>query len=111
VKVVTNAKGDALYFSRSPMPNTDKAKVKLPKAYKQVCIIPFARDYLDLYSATPPTYLEEIESVDMNRVLESGERIYCAEIEERSYPVDVVEDVARVEHWLQKDPLLKRYMR
>jgi transcriptional regulator with GAF, ATPase, and Fis domain len=46
VNVVTNAAGDALYFSRSQIPNVEKAKVKLPKAHKQVCIIPFERDYL-----------------------------------------------------------------
>lgn len=111
VKVVRNISGDALYFSRSPLPSTIKAKISLPKAYKQVCIIPFTRDFLDRYSAIPPTYLETIESIDMNRVVESGGRIHCIEIRDKSFPVDVPEDIARVETFLRQDPLVSEYIR
>jgi 3-deoxy-manno-octulosonate cytidylyltransferase (CMP-KDO synthetase) len=109
VKVVTDLNGNALYFSRSPLPNASKFCSKMPIAYKQVCVIPFERSYLDTYSETPPTYLEEVESIDMNRVLENGEKIFCVEVNEPSYPVDVPEDIIRVESYLKRDPLLNSY--
>ena len=108
VKVVTDLTGHALYFSREPIPSKKKYK-STPKSYKQVCIIPFQRDFLDTYSALEPTYLEVVESVDMMRVLEHGHRLLCLEIQGASYPVDVPEDVNRVEDAMREDPYLKRY--
>ena len=109
VKVVTDIKGRALYFSREAIPSSAKVTF-LPRAHKQVCIIPFTREFLDVYSALAPTYLEEVESVDMMRVLENGYIVFCAKIVEPSYPVDVPHDVLRVEEHLRKCPLLKRYL-
>lgn len=108
VKVVTNLSGHALYFSREPIPSGKKFKSS-PRSYKQVCIIPFDRDFLDEYSALEPTYLEEVESVDMMRVLEHGHPLLCLEFDGESYPVDVPEDVYRVEEAMREDPYLKRY--
>jgi 3-deoxy-manno-octulosonate cytidylyltransferase (CMP-KDO synthetase) len=111
VKVVCDRKGRALYFSRSPMPYPQGDKVVTPKkAYKQVCIIPFERDFLTTYGKLEPTHLEIVESVDMNRVLEHGYDVLCLDIDEETYPVDVKEDVARVEKILKNCPLVKRYM-
>ncbi len=109
VKVVVNKTDYALYFSRSEIPNRSKWAGTV-KAYKQICIIPFTREFLDVYSALEPTPLEEIESVDMNRVLEHGHALYCPEVDAASYPVDVPEDVFRVEEHLKNDPLLARYL-
>jgi 3-deoxy-manno-octulosonate cytidylyltransferase (CMP-KDO synthetase) len=109
VKVVCNEKSDALYFSRAPIPRPNKLEFDLPKAYKQVCIIPFRRDFLMKYSDLAPTYLESVESVDMNRVLESGFNVRCVLVDEESYPVDVPEDIVRVEHIMQKCPLFAQY--
>lgn len=110
VKVVCDLKSNALYFSREPIPSPAKFKGE-PIAWKQVCVIPFTRDFLDTYSSIKPTYLEEVESVDMNRVLEHGYKIYMAEITDESFPVDVPEDVNRVEDALRNCPLLAKYLR
>jgi 3-deoxy-manno-octulosonate cytidylyltransferase (CMP-KDO synthetase) len=110
VKVVCDLKSNALYFSREPIPSPAKFKGE-PIAWKQVCIIPFERGFLDTYSRINPTYLEEVESVDMNRVLEHGFKIHMAEILEESFPVDVPEDVKRVEAALLKCALVPKYLR
>lgn len=109
VKVVTDLSGNALYFSREAIPSASKASFK-PTPYKQVCVIPFKRKFLDKYSQLKPTYLEEVESVDMMRVLEHGYKVHCVEIEEESFPVDVPSDVLRVERALRNCPYLSRYM-
>ena len=110
VKVVCDLKSNALYFSREPIPSASKFKGH-PTAWKQVCVIPFERQFLDTYSSLKPTYLEEVESVDMNRVLEHGFEIHMVEIDEESYPVDVPEDVKRVEAALKSCPLVPKYLR
>ena len=110
VKVVCDLKSNALYFSREPIPSASKFKEQ-PRSWKQVCIIPFERQFLDTYSSLKPTYLEEVESVDMNRVLEHGFDIHMVEIDEESYPVDVPEDVKRVEAALRSCPLVPIYFR
>lgn len=101
VKVVTNLNDMALYFSREPVPSRKKFS-SFPEAFKQICIIPFERSFLDTYSMLRPTQLEIVESIDMNRVLEHGHNLYCPEVREVSYPVDTLEDVPRVENCLKK---------
>lgn len=64
VKVVTDLNGDALYFSREPIPSRRKGTPHVPM-HKQVCIIPFRRDYLLKFNAMDECPLEIIESVDM----------------------------------------------
>lgn len=109
VKVVCDKNQNALYFSRSPVPSPAKYSKKVT-AFKQICIIPFERSFLDLYSELEPTPLEEIESVDMLRVLEHGFSIYCPQTLEESYPVDVLEDAIKVEKKLSQCEVTKRYI-
>src|SRR2546423_803321 len=69
IKVVMNIHGDALYFSRSPIPAIDFAQMERPPVLKQVCVIPFRREYLREFARLLPTSLERAESIDMLRVL------------------------------------------
>ena len=73
VKVVVNQNNDALYFSREPVPSRKKGVEKVPMR-KQVCIMPFRRDYLLRFNDMAEMPLERIESVDMMRILEHGEK-------------------------------------
>ena len=50
VKVVVDRKSDAIYFSREPIPSRRKGVSDVPML-KQVCIIPFSRDYLLLFNS------------------------------------------------------------
>jgi len=63
VKVVVDQNDFALYFSREPIPSFKKGLIDMP-VYKQVCIIPFRREFLAHFSQMTPTPLEIAESVD-----------------------------------------------
>ncbi len=71
VKVVVDPESNAIYFSREPIPSRRKGATSIPML-KQVCIIPFQRDFLLKFNELESTPLEIIESVDMMRVIEHG---------------------------------------
>jgi 3-deoxy-manno-octulosonate cytidylyltransferase (CMP-KDO synthetase) len=110
VKVVTDPAGNALYFSREPVPSRKKWSGDVPMQ-KQVCVIPFRRDYLLEFNNTPETPLEQIESVDMLRVLESGGRVRMVPTQYPSIGVDTPEHLERVSQLMADDPLMKGYLR
>ena len=105
IKVITDKKLDALYFSRNPLPFMKK--IDLSIVGKQICIIPFKRDFLLKYSDLKPTPLEIVESIDMLRVLEYGYKVKMAKVKINSHPVDVEEDISLVESILEKDEIFK----
>lgn len=99
IKVVCDLQSNALYFSREPIPT--RAKVaKIPMG-KQVCIIPFRRDFLLEYTRMAPTPLEIAESVDMMRVLEHGMKVRMAPTRYSTQAVDTPEDLRKVERLMQ----------
>ncbi len=76
---------------------------------KQVCIIPFRRDYLLEFNSLPETQLERIESVDMMRVIEHGEFVHMVMTEVETLSVDTPDDLERVLDLMQKDAFIKEY--
>ena len=108
VKVVVNLKNDALYFSREPIPSRRKGTPVVPMK-KQVCIIPFRRDYLLHFNSLPEAPLEIIESVDMMRILENGDTVRMIQVNTRTLSVDTREDHARVCEAMKEDALRKIY--
>ena len=109
IKVVMNVHGDALYFSRSPIPALDFASLERPPVFKQVCVIPFRRDFLREFARLPPTPLEQAESIDMLRVIEHGGSVRLVEVESDTHAVDTPEDLRLVEALMKDDPLLRLY--
>ena len=109
VKVVIDSLSNALYFSREPIPSRKKGFNKVPM-FKQVCVIPFRRDYLIKYNSLNPTPLEIIESVDMMRVLENGEKVKMIYISEENFSVDTLEDLNNVRKVMKNDELIKNYL-
>lgn len=109
IKVVMDRMGDALYFSRQAIP-TDRIQEfgKFP-VFKQVCIIPFERDFLLKYAALEPTPLELAESVDMMRCLEHSYDVRLVETDVSSHAVDTPDDLRMVESIMAKDPLVATY--
>ena len=95
IKVVCDLESNALYFSREPIPTRSKVPV-IPMG-KQVCIMPFRRDFLLEYTRMAPTPLEIAESVDMMRVLEHGLKVRMVPTRHKSYAVDTPADLAKVE--------------
>jgi 3-deoxy-manno-octulosonate cytidylyltransferase (CMP-KDO synthetase) len=105
VKAVLDRAGNALYFSRSAIPHALDAGAATPR-WQHVGVYAYRREFLLAYVKLPQTPLERAERLEQLRALEHGERIRCAVIEGwRSVPVDVPEDIARVEAALaQRSP-------
>ncbi len=110
VKVVVDKFDYAIYFSREPIPSKKLFKHDVPM-FKQVCVIPFRRDYLLKYNSMEQTELEKIESIDMLRVLENGDKIKMVYIEEENYSVDTKEDLLNVIMKMKDDKLIKKYLK
>lgn len=108
VKVVVDLNSYALYFSREPIPHWKKGGTDIP-IYKQVCVIPFRRDFLIEFNGLKQAPLEIIESVDMLRVLEYGYKVKMVYSGFDTYSVDTIEDLRKVEKMIGKDPLVKKY--
>lgn len=108
VKVVMDKEGFALYFSREPIPSRKKGVLDVPMK-KQVCVIPFTRDFLLEYNAMEPTPLEIIESVDMMRILENGQKVKMIPTAYKTKAVDTQEDLDVVALQMQKDILYALY--
>ena len=109
IKVVTGRSGDALYFSRAPIPSPSRDPNAWKNARKQVCIIPFRRDFLLEFARLPPTPLEIAESVDMMRALEHGRPVRMARCETWTHAVDTPKDLGLVERLMTHDPLCAAY--
>lgn len=95
IKVVCDLKSNALYFSREPIPT--RAKMAVVPMGKQVCIIPFRRDFLLEYTRMAPTPLEVAESIDMLRILEHGGMVRMAQTKHSTRSVDTPDDLKNVE--------------
>jgi 3-deoxy-manno-octulosonate cytidylyltransferase (CMP-KDO synthetase) len=102
VKLVRNAQGDALYFSRAPIPwHRDvfaRSTAQLPQAQwlRHIGIYGYRAGFLQQFAAMAPGTLEQIESLEQLRVLEAGFRIAVALSPEPFPPgIDTPEDLAR----------------
>lgn len=93
VKVVRDLRGDALYFSRAPIPFA-RAEGAEPLAH--VGLYGYRRDFLEIFAALPPTPLERTERLEQLRALEHGHRIRVLRTDYRSIGVDTPEDLERV---------------
>jgi len=109
VKVVVDDNWDALYFSREPIPNLHDASFEEVDVYKQVCVIPFEREFLFEFTSMEETRLEKIESIDMLRLLENGYDVRLAETDRNVYAVDTPEDHEKVNEMMAEDSLLAEY--
>lgn len=101
VKAVLDFDGNALYFSRAPIPWVrDRGGPVHAKHLKHLGLYVFRRDALLEFATFPQGDLERIEQLEQLRWLENGNRIRVAEIEHESVEVDTPEDVKRVESML-----------
>jgi len=102
VKVVLDRSGNALYFSRSRIP-AQLGGSPAPCYWQHVGLYAYRRPFLLELVALERRPAERAESLEQLRALEHGHRIRCAVVEGwRSLPVDVPEDVARVEACLRE---------
>ena len=100
VKVVVDAKGHALYFSRSPIPHyrdTGPRETGAGRYRKHLGIYGYRREFLFRVAALPPSPLEEAERLEQLRILENGFRIRVVDVGHDSVGVDTPEDLRAVE--------------
>ncbi len=109
VKVVVDKNGDAIYFSREPIPSRKKGIIDGPML-KQVCIIPFRREYLLKFNDMEETELERIESVDMLRIIENGGKVRMVYSDTPSFSVDTEADLKNVVSKMTNDKLMNTYL-
>jgi 3-deoxy-manno-octulosonate cytidylyltransferase (CMP-KDO synthetase) len=93
VKVVTGLDGNAIYFSRCPIPYLRREGAQY---YKHIGLYVYRRDFLLEYSSLPVGPLEKSECLEQLRALENGYAIRVAETEYESLGVDTPEDLERV---------------
>ena len=102
-KVVLDFDGNALYFSRAPIPWVRDSDHRVHARYlKHLGLYAFQRDALLEFPTLPQGDLERLEQLEQLRWLENGWKIRVGEVAYDSASVDVPEDVARVEKLLQK---------
>ena len=95
VKVVTDRNGDAIYFSRCPIP-FERGQARPGTHFKHIGLYVYRRDFLLGYSALPVGPLERAERLEQLRAIENGYRIRVVETEFESLGVDTPEDLERV---------------
>jgi 3-deoxy-manno-octulosonate cytidylyltransferase (CMP-KDO synthetase) len=100
VKVVTGRNGDAIYFSRCPIPY-ERDPATPGTHFKHIGLYVYRRDFLLKYSALPVGPLERAERLEQLRALENGYRIRVVETECESLGVDTPEDLERVSKLFQ----------
>lgn len=112
VKVVTDDAGDALYFSRSPIPyvrldppgtprEAARAALERGLARKHVGLYVYRRATLERFASLPPSPLEGAEGLEQLRVLQGGMRIRVVPLDgEGGVAVDTPQDLERVRELL-----------
>ncbi|RMF86247.1 MAG: 3-deoxy-manno-octulosonate cytidylyltransferase [Nitrospirae bacterium] len=97
VKVVRADNGDALYFSRAPIPHPREARpLEALPVFKHLGLYCYRAPFLERITELPPSPLERIERLEQLRVLEAGYRIRVVETAHDTVGVDTPEDLERV---------------
>jgi 3-deoxy-manno-octulosonate cytidylyltransferase (CMP-KDO synthetase) len=105
VKVVTDRAGDALYFSRSPIPHVRDDAGDFSHGvvhFKHIGLYAYQREFLLSYSDLPVGPLEQAERLEQLRALENGFKIRVIETEYESLGVDTRADWERVSALFEK---------
>lgn len=99
VKVVFDSQGQAIYFSRSPIPHPREWQDSLLSAtpatfFQHVGIYAYRRDLLMRFASLPVGRTEQIEKLEQLRILEQGETILVGEIAQPTHGIDTPADYA-----------------
>lgn len=101
VKIITDLQGNALYFSRSPIPYF-RTSAKAP-VYHHIGLYAFRRDFLLLYRTLPQTPLEKAESLEQLRALEHGYKIRVCLTEEKTLEINTPEEYLQAQEFVYSD--------
>jgi 3-deoxy-manno-octulosonate cytidylyltransferase (CMP-KDO synthetase) len=101
VKVVTDVRGRALYFSRAPIPH-DRDDRGRARYYKHLGLYAYTVEALEKFRALPPSELELTEKLEQLRFLEGGVPITVIETSTDTIGVDTEEDLRKVEEYFRR---------
>src|SRR5580692_12293011 len=102
VKVVQDFDGQALYFSRAPVPWVrDTGDRVAARHWKHIGLYGYLREALLEFPTLPPGELERIEQLEQLRWLENGFHMHVVEKTYNAVSVDVPADIQKVEKLLQ----------
>lgn len=101
VKVVVDKFGDAIYFSRSPIPHLRESNdindwIKTYHYYKHIGCYVFRKEFLLRFTKMEESYLEKIEKLEQLRIIENGYKIKTVLTDYESISVDTLEDFEKV---------------
>ncbi len=96
IKIVLDKNDNALYFSRSPIPNTVNGTVESNSFYRHIGLYAYRADVLKELVKLEPTSLEKIESLEQLRWLYHGYKIRVVKTTIETPNIDVPEDIAKV---------------
>jgi len=98
VKVVTDARSEALYFSRAAIPfNRDESQTGLASSMQHIGLYAYRTQFLNAYQTWDETVLEKIEQLEQLRALYYGARILVSVMQDHHSPgVDTIEDLEKV---------------
>lgn len=102
VKVVTDLQGNALYFSRAPIPYF-RTQESVAPVYNHIGLYAFRRDFLLHYRTLPQTPLEKIEALEQLRALEHGYKIHVCLTETSTLEINTPEEYAEAQHFVYAD--------
>ncbi|MBT6842759.1 MAG: 3-deoxy-manno-octulosonate cytidylyltransferase [Candidatus Melainabacteria bacterium] len=114
VKVVINANGEAMYFSRSVIPYESSKAVRLEgtkasdtalepyslRAFKHIGLYAYTRDSLLQLASLPQSELEKLEQLEQLRALDNGIKIKMLEVKSAPIGIDTVEDYNKAQELL-----------
>ena len=106
VKVVVAMNGDAIYFSQEVIPLRKKGSVDI-SMLKQARVISFRSHYLDWFNSQQETAPEKIESVDMLRMIENGDKVRMVITDTVTYIVDTSRNLEVTRGKMSGDSLIK----
>ncbi len=103
VKCVVDEQGNALYFSRSPIPHHRNKNASLfPKNYKHLGLYAYRKEFLMEFKNWPKGALESAEELEQLRALEHGVKIKTTITTYESMAVDTPQDLERANAWFAK---------
>lgn len=97
VKVIRDLQGNAIYFSRAPIPYY-RTEINAP-VFHHIGLYAFRRDFLLHYKTLPQTPLELAESLEQLRVIEHGHKIRVCLTEERTLEINTPEEYEQAQHF------------